>query len=416
MGDQGSISPGDWAKGIFYSILASIVGGASKLAIRKSWLMVKGSARDPDECVEEISSGELAATFQRKNSEDKDAVGRMNQSIQLRKRSGENLQDPDAEFDRAENIDVSVDGSRREEITQETKAMALCLRSSGMLGMSILNPLFCVLAMNYASPSILAPFSGLTLVWIILFSEQFIGEKPQFKQILAASLIILGQITVGVFGDHTNDEGITLEEIVQSYQELSFQMFFVGMTIWMLFLTYLMIYKPTPKLCRFAWGVSSGSITGFQNFLKDTTSIVKACESEGVGLPWYFYLMVCLSGFTAFTGLLFLMICMKRYDATFSSSMFVGSFIISASIMAAIHYDTFQHLQGLVNYIMYPAGLGILMIGLNILVQDTEEVEGQNNNTQNERNVANAPEMNAPLMLETENDSEEEEIEIRRVV
>mmetsp|Transcript_21772 Transcript_21772/g.24782 ORF Transcript_21772/g.24782 Transcript_21772/m.24782 type:complete len:109 (-) Transcript_21772:499-825(-) len=103
--------------------------------------------------------------------------------------------------------------------------------------------------------------------------------------------------------------------------------------------------------------------------------------------------MVCLSGFTAFTGLLFLMICMKRYDATFSSSMFVGSFIISASIMAAIHYDTFQHLQGLVNYIMYPAGLGILMIGLNILVQDTEEVEGQNNNTQNERNVANAPEM-----------------------
>ena len=48
------------------------------------------------------------------------------------------------------------------------------LRYSGMFGMTVLNPLFCVLAMNYASPSILAPFSGLTKVWIILLSEQFI--------------------------------------------------------------------------------------------------------------------------------------------------------------------------------------------------------------------------------------------------
>lgn len=32
--------PVDWAKGVGYSIMASIIGGASKLAIRKSWLMV----------------------------------------------------------------------------------------------------------------------------------------------------------------------------------------------------------------------------------------------------------------------------------------------------------------------------------------------------------------------------------------
>eukprot|EP01083_Nonionella_stella_P220252 788221_1 len=31
----------NWAKGVGYSIVASLIGGASKLAIRKSWLMVE---------------------------------------------------------------------------------------------------------------------------------------------------------------------------------------------------------------------------------------------------------------------------------------------------------------------------------------------------------------------------------------
>jgi hypothetical protein len=56
--------------------------------------------------------------------------------------------------------------------------LARVLRGSGMIGMTLLNPLACVLAMNYASPSILAPFSGLTLVWIVLLSNPIIGEQP----------------------------------------------------------------------------------------------------------------------------------------------------------------------------------------------------------------------------------------------
>ena len=37
--DSGHVSASDWFKGIGLSILASLFGGASKLAIRKSWLL-----------------------------------------------------------------------------------------------------------------------------------------------------------------------------------------------------------------------------------------------------------------------------------------------------------------------------------------------------------------------------------------
>jgi len=36
-----TVSASEWIKGISLSILASIIGGASKLAIRKSWLMLR---------------------------------------------------------------------------------------------------------------------------------------------------------------------------------------------------------------------------------------------------------------------------------------------------------------------------------------------------------------------------------------
>jgi hypothetical protein len=64
---------------------------------------------------------------------------------------------------------------------------------------------------------------------------------------------------------------------------------------------------------------------------------------------------------------------MKRYDATFSSAMFVGSFVISASIMSAVHYDTFQNLESLWNWIMYLLGLMILMAGVKMLVSATTQ-------------------------------------------
>ena len=117
-----------------------------------------------------------------------------------------------------------------------------------------------------------------------------------------------------------------------------------------------------------AWSLSGGSITGLQNFLKDSLTINKVVGRTGVRYPWYFYLFIILAMLSAFVGLLLLTACMKRYDATFSAATFVGSFIIFATIMSAIHYQTFQHLHKLQNYILYPLGILILLTGVEFLV------------------------------------------------
>jgi drug/metabolite transporter (DMT)-like permease len=314
-----SVSLEDWIKGIGLSILASIIGGASKLAIRKSWLL------------EQQSHDHVL-------------------------------------HDHFNNDDNETPPSPPPPMP--SPALEKCLRFTGMIGMTVFNPLCCVLAMNYASPSILAPFSGLTLVWIVLFSHTVIGEQPTKMQVVAATLIVLGEVVVASFGDHTNDGGVTVHDVSQSYQKPGVLLYFAGLAVWMMIVAH-WIRSGESFAKRFAWGVSGGSITGLQNFLKDSLTVLKSGEP----MPWFLPLLILSAVASAFGGLLLLTACMKRYDATYSSAMFVGSFVVSASIMSAIHYGTFDNLEMVWNYILYPAGITILLTGVWILVHAPTAIE-----------------------------------------
>ncbi len=65
---------------------------------------------------------------------------------------------------------------------------------------------------------------------------------------------------------------------------------------------------------------------------------------------------------------------MKRFDATYSSAMFVVSFVLSASFMSAIHYKTFQHLDNIDDIFLYPIGLMVLVYGATILIAPSSTI------------------------------------------
>jgi len=424
------VSAADWIKGISLSILASIIGGASKLAIRKSWLIQQEQEERSLNDEEIIMCGcrnincfglieERASLYTNTESHHCSPSSphtgsfasaapngivvaetgiSMNNPAQERLEPFQlQLQDEEdhltfSSSDASSYCSIngllptpagtpasSTDPPRQAAVQfrrNPPRYLTFILRGSGMIGMTFLNPLCCVLAMKYASPSILAPFSGLTLVWIVLFSNRLIGEAPTVTQMLSCFLIVLGEVVVAVFGDHYN-EAVSVEEVIQAYREFAVLCFFVCMVLWMWAL-YHWISSPStpPKLQRFSWGVAGGSITGLQNFLKDSLTLIKADASLASSNRPYFVsvlpLFILLAAATAFGGLLLLTACMKRYDATYSSAMFVGSFVVSATIMSAIHYHTFQHLQNVVNILMYPVGLLLLMIGVLLLVQDSD--------------------------------------------
>jgi hypothetical protein len=185
-----NISAEDWFKGIGLSLAASMIAGASKLAIRKSWLIQAEQEQDSD-----------------RNREEED--------------DNDNFSE---EYTQGNQDLLPVSGNfgtgRIWQMHHHKRQCCLnpySLRYSGMFGMTVLNPVCSVFAMNYASPSILAPLGGLTLVWVILFSGMTLGEYPSSSEVIAATLIMVGEVIVTVFGDHTNDDGVTVEDVVRLF-------------------------------------------------------------------------------------------------------------------------------------------------------------------------------------------------------
>lgn len=245
---NGTITQSDWLKGIGFSILSSIIGGASKLAIRRSWqveeecrnlttgdfmLLVDSSyhTSEQDEIMEvgDSTSSTSVRTEQNKSYEcapsDEDIVNPSSYTVDEEQtlqttalRTTE--QTARVSFSGLLCAPPAIDGplaQTREQMALRKLYKAYFLRGMGTLGMTTLNPLATVIAMNYASPSILAPFSGLTLVWIIMFSPLVVGETPSRRQVLACAFILFGEVVVAAFGDHKNDDGITVDDVVSCF-------------------------------------------------------------------------------------------------------------------------------------------------------------------------------------------------------
>lgn len=164
--------------------------------------------------------------------------------------------------------------------------------------------------------------------------------------------------------------------------------------------------RQSPRLQRFAWGVSGGSITGLQNFLKDALTLLKTSAWSPL-----FFLFVAGAAFSAFGGLVLLTLTMKRYDATYSAAMFVGSFVVSASIMSAIHYHTFAHLSSVLDYVCYPGGLMLLLVGVVLLARTELDESNESSGTSSEELLhtpppesANSPESSSPPCQTTESE------------
>ena len=206
------VSASAWMKGISLSVLASIIGGASKLAIRKSWLI----EQDQQQHLQQREQQESQNQHQPLTATTDATIESLIISSHIESDVHQSHSFSDDVIPTIQDDHYSSHHRQHHVEASPNRLIPIILRTGGMIGMTALNPLCSVLAMNYASPSILAPFSGLTLVWIVLFSEALVGEKPSVRQVIAAALIVLGEVVIAFFGDHTNDEGISVDEVVRN--------------------------------------------------------------------------------------------------------------------------------------------------------------------------------------------------------
>jgi len=359
---MGDIVASSWFHGLASSILASMIGAGSKLCIRRSYTLLMVN----------IDADKIAS----KNKQLLERNQNVNSEGSKREDSYNNEIHGEEEVELCPCIPHQYNQAQQQQHEWLNKLFAFSLRMIGFFGMSVLGPVCNVYALQFASPSILSPIGGgLTLVWVVLFSECTIGEKPRPIQVAAVAFIVIGEIIIAITGDHSNAYSKEFKKMEQEYIDPLFLSYFSCMILWIALLVYLINYE-NKKLRRFAWGMIGGSITGMQNFIKDALAVVHRVDNGSSGgklfysYPFQFYILILMAATVALTGLLLLMACMKRYDANFSASMYLGSTVISASIMSMVHYHTFDRIGSRIKSISYLMGLLTLLFGCTILANE----------------------------------------------
>lgn len=355
--------PRSWLHGLIFAVIASMIGAGSKLCIRKSYtILVTKEYVDDEEDPTELHA------LRRKSSScttDEDY---------LSTNSDEQQQQKQQQHRRTNQEQHKTLPANEEQHLFFHRFLPVCLRIIGMVGMGVLGPACNVYALQFASPSVLSPIGGgLTLVWIILLSEHTIRETPRQIQRVAVAFVVVGEGLVAATGDHSNVYSVTQEALWRQYRETAFESYFWALGVWVFLLVGTIANENvSPRGRRLAWGLIGGSITGVQNFVKDSLALLHGRETsnaiDGYTLPIFIVLAILFP----LVGLWLMMECMKRYDATYTASMFLVSTILSASIMAAVHYHTFDHLHSRLETFLYLFGLTLLLSGASLLATESK--------------------------------------------
>ena len=176
------VSAQDWIRGITLSVLASIIGGASKLSIRKSWLIYHAARRGQQQthkvsinrslkrllyrgirdAYEEVFSPTNSLHKQHYEEEpqspqqDTEIESSTNQQITplevLQDESFSNnlIDTPSDTYFFNQNDDILYNNNHSSTNTKLLSQISWLLYLCGMIGMSFLNPVCGVLAMKYA--------------------------------------------------------------------------------------------------------------------------------------------------------------------------------------------------------------------------------------------------------------------------
>mmetsp|Transcript_61462 Transcript_61462/g.168790 ORF Transcript_61462/g.168790 Transcript_61462/m.168790 type:complete len:284 (+) Transcript_61462:239-1090(+) len=235
--------------------------------------------------------------------------------------------------------------------------------------------------MGFGDPSIIAPFSALSLVWLLLLANPIAGDKPTRLEVTSALIISCGTVLVGISGsgeednawnqdDDGDDNSPTLDDVIGGVQTYSrkwpFIIFMIVQGVFLCMCCVVVNLKP-PEFwaCRIAWGAVGGCLQGNVYMLKAASSMAVidfgACMTNAVRFMWFqppppthatvplttpppnlqtFWLYTWVFIFIAATGLLVNALAMRYYKATFCGELIFGRMLTATICGGSVEQTT----------------------------------------------------------------------------
>mmetsp|Transcript_14404 Transcript_14404/g.36857 ORF Transcript_14404/g.36857 Transcript_14404/m.36857 type:complete len:403 (-) Transcript_14404:86-1294(-) len=241
-----------------------------------------------------------------------------------------------------------------------------------------LGPLLDMSSYAFAPQGIIAPLSGLDVVWNTLSAPCTLGESLNATLVFGCFLIASGATATSFFGSHDDKEFSPemLKDVFLRWQVLAY---LVALMLWLAFnITVLMPRSAAPKGQQFltgdkirglSLGMTAGSIAGNMFCVKAFVELVQASIQHGKAeywADWLPYVLLVGAVFFATSNLYFLTKAMREYEALFMGAVFEGSIITAACISGAIVFDELKGLE-IWQALLYWLSLVLIVAGIAVV-------------------------------------------------
>ena len=201
---------------------------------------------------------------------------------------------------------------------------------------------------GFGDEALLMPLQSITLVFNALLAYRFLGEKLSKIQILGTILIVLGCACAVAFGPKSGDIAYNASELVVLFENERFIIFAVSITLIVIIDYVLMrcewVIHPTFLMLSY---ISIAGFFGSWNTLFTKCAVEMVMGSPSNWAHWFSYTSIVMLIGTTLALEYWRQEALKRFNANYVGSIFIGIVIIGGVSFGAIFFQEFQALSAL---------------------------------------------------------------------
>jgi len=213
-----------------------------------------------------------------------------------------------------------------------------CLLVAGLALQVALNPACDVAGYALAPASVIAPVTGMDIVWNTLIAPCSLGETLTPRR-LASAAIIFFTATTSVFFRQINDVTWSAEYVQHVLLQSRTMVYGLCFTGWFLFSTLVLMKYPDGSAVRgFSLGATAGTLAGNMWCTKIVAVLLEQCIG-GNCLAWKHpvsWIATLAAILFSTTNLYFISLGLQHYEALFMVTVFMGSNIVTNSLSAIV--------------------------------------------------------------------------------
>jgi len=221
----------------------------------------------------------------------------------------------------------------------------------------IINPIMDVLALAFASPTLLTPLAGTTLVWNVILAHFILKEQLTIYAVAGSGIALVGCVLVGIFGPKEDPTFTDYDEVMDLWNRKTFHIYAFCLLVVVSFLAMLMKVG-THHVRGMCYALVAGTFSGLFFSLKCSVELVRI----GATRHFFTYLIILSAAATPLIGIIILYVGLKEYDALVLLPMYHAALVLTGTTSSAIFFKDLEGLN-LVRAIVFSTAIVIILIG-----------------------------------------------------